>query len=361
MTPAAGGGVALELALAPVGAGEFFEEHWERRPAIVSRHEPRRFDAILSAADAERLVCSSGLRIPAFRLVRNGAPLPTREYAEDIPWRPTSFSGSARVERVAAEFARGATIVLQGLHLNWHPAALYCRALEARLGRPVQANAYYSPAAAQGFAAHHDTHDVLMLQVAGSKRWRVYEPLLELPLKSQGWSADLGELGAPVHDVTIEAGDTVYLPRGWPHEGMTSDAESLHLTIGIHAHTRLDALRAALERCAEDVEFRRSVPADGTLPGDLLERLAAHLRPEDVAGRMRRRFVASRRPILDDQLGHVRALDRLTVADPVERRPTVIADLAAGEREVTLAFEGKEVAFPARVRAEVEFVFAAQA
>ena len=27
----------------------------------------------------------------------------------------------------------------------------------------------------------YDTHDVLVLQVSGSKRWLVYEPVLELP------------------------------------------------------------------------------------------------------------------------------------------------------------------------------------
>ena len=53
------------------------------------------------------------------------------------------------------------------------------------LGHPVQANAYATPAGAQGFAVHHDTHDVFVLQVAGEKRWLVYEPALELPLKDQ--------------------------------------------------------------------------------------------------------------------------------------------------------------------------------
>ena len=36
---------------------------------------------------------------------------------------------------------------------------------------------------AQGFKVHHDTHDVFCLQVEGEKRWLVYPPVLELPLK----------------------------------------------------------------------------------------------------------------------------------------------------------------------------------
>ena len=101
------------------------------------------------------------------------------------------------MERVAAEFAQGATLVLQALHIHWLAAARYCRGLEMALECPVQANAYFTPARAQGFAIHHDTHDVFILQVAGSKRWRVWRPVLELPLKDQRWSPDLEESGPP--------------------------------------------------------------------------------------------------------------------------------------------------------------------
>jgi lysine-specific demethylase/histidyl-hydroxylase NO66 len=225
----------------------------------------------------------------------------------------------------------------------------------------VQANAYATPAASQGFGVHHDTHDVLVLQVAGAKRWRIYAPLLELPLKQQRWSADLGDPGEPVEDLTLEAGDTLYLPRGWPHEATAADADSLHVTVGLHPATRLDALRQALEACADDVEFRRALDPGGELPAELLERLAARLRPADVAQRARRRFVDARRPILPDQLAQLRALERLTLATPLERRPTVIADLEtpADAAGIALRFEGKLVRFPPQAAAAVAFAHGA--
>jgi Cupin superfamily protein len=350
---------ALELTIAPAGLDAFLDEHWERRPLVVTRGQPGRFDGILSVADVERLVCTTGLRTPALRLVKEGAQIPLSEYTEDIPWRPGSFSGTAMAGRVASELERGATIVLQGLHVHWHPAAIYCRELEARLGCPVQANAYFTPTSAQGFAVHHDTHDVFVLQVAGSKRWRVYEPVLELPLRTQRWSPQLDDPGEPIDELTLQAGDTLYLPRGWPHEAATSDTESLHLTIGLHPHTRLDALREILESCTDDVEFRRSLGPDGMLPDHLLERLAARVRPDDVARRMRRRFLASRRPILDGQLTQIRALERLTVDDALERRPTVIADLELTDTGAALVFEGREVLFPPQARAAIAGAYTA--
>ena len=339
---------ALALTLDPVDASTFLAQHWERRPLVVARDDRGRFRHILAPPDVEKLVCETRIRAPGFRLVKEGAQLPLAGYTEDIEWRPGSFSGTPLVERVAEELGRGATLVLQALHLHWPAAALYCRALEASLGCPVQANAYLTPATSRGFAVHHDTHDVFVLQVSGRKRWRVYEPVLELPLKHQRWSPRLGDPGPPVDEFTLEAGQTLYLPRGWPHEATTSENESLHLTVGLHPTTRMDALRMALDSCADDPEFRRSLPADGTLPEDLLERLAARLEPDEVARRARRRFVAGRRPVLHDQLSQVRDLESLTATALLERRPTVIAELEEEDDAIVLVFEGKEIRFPSK-------------
>jgi hypothetical protein len=265
------------------------------------------------------------------------------------------------VDRVVAEWEAGATIVLQGLHLHWEPLVLFCRELEDALGHPAQANAYYTPRRAQGLPVHHDTHEVFSLQVAGEKRWLVYEPVLPLPLKDQRYKPEFGEPGEAVLDITLRAGDTLYLPRGWLHQAMTSETDSLHVTVGVGVHTWIDAIRAALDECADELGFRRGVDPAGSedLPHELLDRLAERLSSRAVAERQRKRFVRTRRPVRSGQLAAVRALDHLTVETPVERRKTVIADLATVDGGLRLAFEGKALLFPAHARAEVEDAVAA--
>ena len=258
---------------------------------------------------------------------------------------------------MASQFERGATIVLQALQLQHPPLANFCRELEREFGHPVQANSYYTPASAQGFKVHHDTHDVLCLQVEGEKRWLVYAPVLELPLKSQKYAAELGEPGEPLMDVTMRAGDTLYLPRGWLHQAMTSDTASLHLTVGINVATWRDAIRAAVDEAAqEDVVFRRGVGSDGAAPDGLFEALAARLTPEAVARRRRRSFVESRRPVRGDAFDQLRGLDELDSDTELERRDTVIADLDVDDREARLSFEGRTLSLPARIAAELEYL-----
>jgi ribosomal protein L16 Arg81 hydroxylase len=332
---------ALERAVEPVEAGRFLSEHWERKPLVVPRGERGRFDDLLSTRDVERLLTETALREPGFRLVKVGASV--SGYSTDLAWRPTAFTGVADVARVLAEFEQGATIVLQGLHHSWLPLARYCRHLEAFLGHPAQANAYYTPAGSQGLPVHHDTHEVLSLQVAGEKRWLVYEPVLELPLKSQRYRSALGAPGEPVLDVTLRAGDTMYLPRGWLHQALTSGSDSLHVTVGVNVRRWVDEARAELDAAEADLAFRKAVDAAG--PPSLPE-----LDADAVRARVRDRFVRSRRPILDGQLSELRALDALTPETELVRRDTVIADLHG----TTLVFEGRSLRFPARLAAELE-------
>lgn len=306
-------------------------------------------------ADVERLISQGGLRTPGLRMVKEGGTISEAQYATDISWRPKPFLGTVDPDRVATAFADGATIVLQALHHTWLPLARFCRELEAELGAGVQANSYYTPRRSQGFAVHHDTHDVFVLQVSGEKHWRVYDPVLELPLKSQRWSKELGEAGPAVLELTLRAGDTLYLPRGWLHDALTSETDSLHITVGVNVPTWIDAFRAALDECESDLEFRRSVPEDGGREADLIERLAARLGAEDVARRRRARFRDNRRPILDGHLEDVRELDSVTADTLLERRSTVIHDLEG----TTLSFEGRHVGLPEQAAAELEAIAAA--
>ena len=160
----------------------------------------------------------------------------------------------------------------------------------------------------------------------------------------------MGEPGEPVLDVTLQAGDTLYLPRGWLHEAKTSETNSLHLTMGVNVYTWMDAFRAALDSCAREVGFRRS--PGGEDPGDLLDLLAGQLQPEDIERRRRRKLVRTRRPVLGGQLSQLRALESLDVDTVVERRATVLFDLEGA----TLSFEGKDLTFPDEAAEDLAFV-----
>jgi hypothetical protein len=178
---------------------------------------------------------------------------------------------------------------------------------------------------------------------------------LELPLKEQRYTPELGGPGEPVIDTVLRAGDTLYLPRGWLHEARTSDVDSLHLTIGINVYTWLDAVHDALGDVEDELAFRRAVDGDSS-PGELLELLAERLDGEGVARRKAARLARRSRPVLDGQLAQLRALETLSTATLLERRPSVLAAIEDEGDAIALSFHGKRLLLPGRLREEAAFV-----
>lgn len=245
--------------------GDFAAEYWGRQP-LLSRGTalPRDFSDLLSPTAVDELIAERGVRAPFIRMAKTGDVLARSCYTA-----PAGFGAEMPDQvdsaKVLAEYAAGATIVLQGLHRLWPPLIDFVRNLTDELGHPVQANAYITPPDAQGFESHYDVHDVFVLQVSGEKRWTVHEPVHRHPLDSQPWTghreaiaARIGD--APVIDTVLSAGDALYLPRGWVHSARSLNTTSIHLTIGVSAMTHLDVVRAVVDTLAADEDFRRSLP-----------------------------------------------------------------------------------------------------
>jgi len=348
--------------IAPVEPEEFFRDYWEKRPLLLFRSDPGYYADLFSLADVDYLISSTDLRHPAVRLVKNGSEIPLQEYTTDIPWGSHTFERVADADRLLTEYQQGSTIILQALHRSWRPLSQLCRSLERQFGYPVQTNVYLTPRASQGFAPHYDTHDVLVLQIAGSKHWRLYDSPLLLPHRSQPYQASRVRIGAPLNEFDLNAGDLVYLPRGYIHEALTSDTDSLHITMGILATTWVDVFAEALSTCQRDPRFRKSLPVGfvgrSEEFGELLTVFSEAVSLEEVLTRISERFVSSRLPLLEGHLTELDQVDRLDLETVVRRRRDLIYRIIPDPKgeSVSLLFHGKKVKFPGYVEPALRFL-----
>ena len=240
-------------------------------------------------------------------------------------------------DRVLELFLDGHTVVLQGLHRLWPPLIDFAGALTTDLGHPVQVNAYITPASSQGFSAHYDVHDVFVLQVAGEKRWRIHQPVLEAPSRDQPWTDHRAAVAAraeeaPVIDAVLRPGDALYLPRGYLHAAEALGGVTCHLTVGVHPVTRQHVLDALLAIAVDEPALRSSLPMGVDL-GDpaaveddlratvatLTERLRT-ISAVDVATRLGDRLVDSNRPAPVAPLAQAAALEGLDADSVLVRR-----------------------------------------
>ena len=342
-----------------VDAATFATEHWSRAPLLSRAGQlPSPFDDLLSVAQIDDLVAERGLRTPFFRTVSEGGSLP-------VPVK-TVTAGARRIadvvdpDALAAQYATGATLVLQSMHRLHPPVARFCRQLAAELGHATQCNAYVTPGGRhQGFDFHHDTHDVFVLQVSGRKRWVVHEPVVRLPLPSQPQAgAHLVAAGAePLLDVELEAGDALYLPRGYVHAALTTDEHSVHLTVGVLSTTWYDVLTDAVTLAAEEGSFREALPVSpggsvGAVLPEFLRTAAAWLEqlpPAEVEAVVRRRLARAVPPEPLGLLAQSVAGQGLTLRTPLRPRTGIpLAPLAEGD-SVRLELPGRFVTLPAFV------------
>ena len=237
-------------------------------------------------------------------------------------------------------FASGHTVVLQALHRFWPPLVEFAGALSADLGHPVQINAYITPKQSQGFSAHYDVHDVFVLQIAGSKRWVIHDPVHPDPLPSQPWTryrraVESRAAEDPRADDVLEEGDVLYLPRGFIHSAEALGGVSIHLTIGIHSHTRHDLVRTLLELAEEDPRLRQSLPLGvdfgdpAQLGSDLAATAAALAEQIQAASASEIAPVMARRTRGKHAAGSGRAARAGTGFGTAERRHARLAEVAA--------------------------------
>jgi len=138
----------------------------------------------------------------------------------------------------------GATLVLNKLQLYLPEINDYCMEVAQFVGEKTNANAYAAFGGDGSFGKHWDTHDVFALQLIGRKRWLIYQPTHELPLPHQTSLNHKAECPSePVLDTVLEAGDMLYIPRGWWHEALPIEGdETFHIAIGTFPPKLLDYL-----------------------------------------------------------------------------------------------------------------------
>jgi ribosomal protein L16 Arg81 hydroxylase len=165
----------------------------------------------------------------------------------------------------------GATLVLNGMEARSSIARRLSRAVSEFAGFLTLSNAYVSFGGSGSFGAHWDTHDVVVLQQVGRKRWRVYPPTFPLPLPAQT-SRESGQVvkSQPRLDIVLEAGDLLYLPRGWWHEVTPLAEPSVHLSVGVYVPSVFDALEWLCRRVLpQELAARRGAIDEATATHDL--------------------------------------------------------------------------------------------
>jgi lysine-specific demethylase/histidyl-hydroxylase NO66 len=221
---------SLAWLLDPLTVDDFLGEIWGTTHYHVRRDRPDYLDSLGEDADSvDDLLALFRPHLSLVSLVRE------TERKDQYVYRLAD--GGFDAAGIGRDFADGYTIVLDNVQRFARAISALSHSIEVELNFATQVNAYFTPPESQGFAAHSDDHDALIVQLQGSKIWHVYEGVDVAPHEMWRHEAmSTAGLPAPV-DVGLQAGDVLYVPRGRVHAAESTSDLSVHLTIGLHAPT----------------------------------------------------------------------------------------------------------------------------
>ncbi|KAL0967598.1 hypothetical protein UPYG_G00254290 [Umbra pygmaea] len=246
----------------PIPSKSFFRDTWEKKPVLIQRQNPDYYKGLFSTAEFDRILREEDVQYGVNLDVtsyRNGKRETHNPPGRALPFTVWDFYERGCSLRMLNPQAFSSTV--------WNMLSI----LQEQFGSMAGANVYLTPPGTQGFAPHYDDIEAFVVQLEGKKHWRVYKPRSDdevLPVFSSP-NFSQSEIGKPILEVVLEAGDLLYFPRGFIHQGdCLPDAHSLHITVSSFQKNSWGDLLAKLVPAAlelameDDVDFRRGLPLD---------------------------------------------------------------------------------------------------
>lgn len=235
----------------PISIGQFERDYFSKQPLHLKvRHAPE-----------------TGLgTIDGWREILRGQALRIEGHRAFVDIDPAADPEQTLATELDTLLQQGGPVIVNKID-KIHPvvksiASTIATGLSARTG----ANAYISPHRKDAQDLHADDHEVVVLQLHGTKRWTIGSSIARGMVASNLFKIDHGPLKrhAREHDqfraIDLEPGDLLYLPRGMFHQATSVGAVSIHLTFSALRPTGLDFAEVVLKKLITDVESRDYFP-----------------------------------------------------------------------------------------------------
>ena len=246
----------VEQLFSPLSLEAFLAEHRHRQPLHL-RGAPGRFADLFDWDRLSRILRYTPLDAHRLALARGGKTLDPATYIDRTGGVSQLDAGKALMQ-----LRGGATLLLNLVQECDAEVARLCDALAQVLDSRVGANAYAAWEKTSSFGLHWDDHDVLILQVAGSKQWTVHAPTRVDPLEGDV-AARPPAAAEPWWSGVLEDGDVLYLPRGWWLLPEASEGPSLHLTLSLERPAAVHYLAWLAQDLRADERLRGDIPQFG--------------------------------------------------------------------------------------------------
>jgi ribosomal protein L16 Arg81 hydroxylase len=159
------------------------------------------------------------------RLSRDSVKVPLDRWFSKNPGSQGSRVDIAKVE---AYLAQGFSLCITCIDEHAPHLAALCNDIRARTFEQIKIGVIVTTGKEGAFKLHYDPEDLIILQVEGTKRWKVYGPAVPNPVIGMPPQTPPPE-DVPIFDEVLKPGDFLFLPGGNWHRCENGPARSVHL------------------------------------------------------------------------------------------------------------------------------------
>jgi len=241
----------------------FMRRHWQKKPLLVRQAVPMA-QPFVGRAELFALAASEG--VESRLIVRDGT---------DWSLRHGPFARRALPPLAQAQWS----LLVQGMDLHLDRAREMLERFrfvpDARLDDVMVSYATDGG----GVGPHFDSYDVFLLQIHGTRRWRIGR--LPRPELQPGVPLKILTNFVAEQEWLLEPGDMLYLPPRWAHDGI-AEGECMTCSIGFRSAGARELGRELLQRAldsdedeAGDTIYRDPTQAATATPGRIPQALHA--------------------------------------------------------------------------------------
>jgi ribosomal protein L16 Arg81 hydroxylase len=223
----------------------FFTEYFNKKPMLRKNAVPGDPRDILSLRKLDQLVNLEVVRPPYIKVNLKGNGVPEQGYSRNVVVQGQTITDTVDPEKIYELFRAGATVTWCSLNHIVPDMRDFTRLISEKMAVRTDTVAFLTPAGKKGYPPHHDPVDLFIVQLEGSKHWKLWNP--PTPRLGDNAQYTLEGLGEPEIEVSLQPGDVLYLPYGTPHAATAEGKASLHLSVMMRPRMWRDLLRETFE------------------------------------------------------------------------------------------------------------------
>lgn len=246
---------SLQELVAPFTEAEFLALLRERKLTLQRATSPDRYKTLIDWHQLvnllERGQHPRGLY--DVRLAKESSNVPRAKWTK---WSNEVNRTTIDITKVKEYLAHGFSLIVVPIEAFVPPLAALCENLRAHVSEQVKLGVIVTSGTGGAFRLHFDPEDLIILQIEGTKRWRVYGPPVPNPVVGMP-PHQPPEEAEPILDEVLRPGDLLFLPAGNWHHCQNGLGRSLHIGIFIVPPTAWHAAKHLASALVADELFRR--------------------------------------------------------------------------------------------------------